>query len=100
MTSASGLAKFLGIDMRGPRKGLVHVPECHIQLSYDIVWRTPVRFRRLWQHRRSAVDHGFQSFVLDLDKGQRVLSLMPALGNDDRDRFTDVNDFVGMSSTT
>ena len=82
MTAASGLMKSIGIDVRGLSEGFIHMSERQVQFRHHIVRRSAVDRRRARRHCRNTIDDGFQGLVLDLDRGERIFRLLPALGDD------------------
>ena len=74
--------------------------ERQVQFRHYIVRRSSMDRGRARRHRRNAIDDGFHRVIFDLDRGQRVFRLLPALGDDDRDRLADIDDFVDCENRT
>ena len=67
----------------------------HVEFGQQVVRRFTVHQRRIGRERSPAVGYRRQRVEIDVDQRRRILGDVAGVGDDDRDRFADMDGLVG-----
>jgi hypothetical protein len=86
--------EFIFDHVRSTGEGSLNVPICRLHLRHQIVWAVLSSVGRIFCKPLARINDYVERFKVDINERERVFGDMPAISKYERNRLSDMTDFV------